>query len=149
MPANPNPTPGAPMTPPKTSIAQLKTVDFDTIERMTVVRLQLLRASIEKMGSNPINDKIASDLFLPAYGLIAQFVGSIAITESDGSPVLDIGGAEIPAPLAHINSYMDDGLRALNDTDAPNSLEIDDAFLALDGSEESLNALRAAIDATQ
>jgi hypothetical protein len=136
---------------PKTTVARLKAADFDTIERMTITRLQLLRASIESMGPNPLNDKIANNLFLPAYGLIAQFCRSITITESDGSPALGFDLAEICPLLAHINGYMDDGqrFRALNTLPENWTQAVDLAVMSLDGSEESLNALRAAIDATQ
>lgn len=135
----------------KTSIKTLKQADFDAMERMTLGRLQLLRATIQKMEPNPLNDKIANDLFLPAYALIGQFCASITITESDGGPALDIDGAEIPPLLANVNSYMDDGnrFRALNKKPENWKQQIDSALLCLDGTEESLNTLRATVDAAQ
>ena len=67
----------------KTDIMQLRTADWDQLERDVVTRIRMLRAIVEKIDVNPLSDKVAQDLFLPAVTLLGEFCTMIEIDGED------------------------------------------------------------------
>jgi hypothetical protein len=57
----------------KTNIEQLRLAQWDKVEKEVVMKIRILRAACEKLEPNPLNDKIAEDLFLPALSLLGEF----------------------------------------------------------------------------
>jgi hypothetical protein len=106
----------------------------------------MLGVVIQSMEETAENDKIANDLFLPAFALLAQFVAAMAINDDESR--LEIDGAEPPAIFGDISALLEDGerFRALN---KDWSEDMGDACGSLDGTDEALNHFRAAIDAAQ
>jgi len=66
----------------KTDIATLKKADWNKVEDEVVEKIRLLKAACLHLESNPLNDKIAEDIFLPALALLGDFCTRITL-ESD------------------------------------------------------------------
>ena len=74
----------------ETDIQTLRQADWESVEQEVVYKLRFLRAAVEKLEPNELNNKIARDLFLPAPKKLGEFCTMIKFeeeTEPDKSRV--------------------------------------------------------------
>ncbi len=64
-----------------TDIATMRGADWDGVEKEVVEKLRMLKALCAHLEPNPLNDKIAEDLFLPALRLLGEFCVKVQIEE--------------------------------------------------------------------
>lgn len=69
------------------TLDRLKSADWEGMERETVQKIRLLRATCQKIDANAASEMIARDLVLPAVKTLALFCASVEI-EGDSEAVL-------------------------------------------------------------
>ena len=70
----------------ETDIETLRQANWESVEQEVVHKLRFLRAAVETLEPNELNNKIAKDLFLPALMKLGEFCTMIKFdnqTESD------------------------------------------------------------------
>ena len=65
----------------ETNIETLRQADWESVEQEVVYKLRFLRAAVEKLEPNELNDKIAKDLLLPALQKLGEFCTMIRFEE--------------------------------------------------------------------
>ncbi|MEI6808766.1 MAG: hypothetical protein WCN95_08585 [bacterium] len=66
----------------ETDIEQLRKADWVGVEKEVVHKLRMLRAAVDNLEPNELNNKIATDLFIPALAKLGQFCMMIELDES-------------------------------------------------------------------
>jgi hypothetical protein len=69
-----------------TNIATMQAADWDKLHDDVSERIQLIEQAIKKLEPNPLNDKIANELFMPALRLLADFCSRIEIERDPADP---------------------------------------------------------------
>lgn len=62
-----------------TNITTLQAADWDKLHDDVSERIQLIEQAVKKLKPNPLHDKIANELFMPALKLLADFITRIQI----------------------------------------------------------------------
>jgi hypothetical protein len=70
----------------QTDIETLRHADWDGVEAEVLKKLRLLRAAVYKLEPNPLNNKLAADLFLPALAKLGEFCMLVTIDEDPAGP---------------------------------------------------------------
>lgn len=69
-----------------TTIEQLRQADWDQLHDDVSLRIDLLEQAVKTLDPNPLNDKIANDLFMPALRLLADFCLRVEIEKDPANP---------------------------------------------------------------
>jgi len=56
----------------QTDIETLRQADWDGVESEVLKKLRLLRATVQELEPNALNNKLAADLFLPAMAKLGE-----------------------------------------------------------------------------
>lgn len=95
-----------------TNIATLQAADWDKLHDDVSERIQLIEQAVKNLEPNPLNDKIANELFMPALKLLADFCTRIQIErEPDNGPV----HMSILAPESERGDRPEHGIIPLSD----------------------------------
>ena len=62
-----------------TTIDQLRKADWDRLQRDVATRINLLRATVNRLDSDDAGNAIARDLILPNITLLAEFCENVDI----------------------------------------------------------------------
>ena len=62
-----------------TTIEQLRKADWDRLQRDVATRINLLRATVNRIDSDDAGNAIARDLILPNITLLAEFCENVDI----------------------------------------------------------------------
>jgi len=65
----------------QTDIETLRQADWDGVESEVLKKLRLLRATVQELEPNALNNKLAADLFLPAMAKLGEFCMMVTIDE--------------------------------------------------------------------
>lgn len=66
----------------KTSITTLRDADWQRMETEVVEKIHTLRDLAAALEPNPINDKIAQDLIMPALTSLGQFCAAVTVEKT-------------------------------------------------------------------
>lgn len=66
------------------SINNMRSIDWDKVEKQVVVKLRLLKATVMHLEPNRTNDMIVRDLIYPAFLHLIAFVDCVQIQGDEG-----------------------------------------------------------------
>jgi len=64
-----------------TNMATLKAANWEQLELDVLVRIRLLRETVQGLDANKVTDRVAEDLVLPAVRLLAAFCECVEVQD--------------------------------------------------------------------
>lgn len=65
------------MSEAKTNVKTMKSADWNQIEQDVVSRIRAMKATVEHMEENAVNDQICQDVILPLIEMLTEFCAHI------------------------------------------------------------------------